>query len=217
MSSKNLLEAILAQSKLSKKETVKQQKIVETAIAMFAEKGYANTSTKEIATASGVSEGTLFRHYGTKENLLLAVILPFLKESIPSLAEELQEQVNPEQFGSFEGFLRALLTNRMQFIKANKEIFQIIVKEFLYRDELRKGLPPLFDNDVLKFLNQTLDLFKARGELVDLPNPILLRMIFTCIGSHFVMRFLLLPEPVVRDDAAEIDHLVRFITNGVQR
>jgi AcrR family transcriptional regulator len=217
MSTKNILEAILAQSKLTKKETAKQQKIVETAIALFAEKGYANTSTKEIAVASGVSEGTIFRHYGTKENLLLSMILPFLQESIPSLAEELIRDVNPEQIDSFEGFLRALLTNRMAFIKNNREVFQILVKEFLYRDDLRKTLPPLLDNDILKFLNRTLDHYKARGELVDLPNSVLLRMIFSCVISQFVMRFLLLPEEALLDEATEIEHLVRFLLNGVKK
>ncbi|MDP4107839.1 MAG: helix-turn-helix domain-containing protein, partial [Bacillota bacterium] len=43
--------------------TEKQQKIVETAIQMFADKGYASTSTAEIAKAAGVAEGTIFRHF----------------------------------------------------------------------------------------------------------------------------------------------------------
>ncbi|MBW5449266.1 TetR family transcriptional regulator [Cohnella sp. CFH 77786] len=40
------------------------------AIDLMAEKGYDGTTTKEIAAAAGVNEVTLFRHFGTKENLL---------------------------------------------------------------------------------------------------------------------------------------------------
>lgn len=45
----------------------KQLKILEAAVEMFAEKGYAATSTSEIAKKAGVAEGTIFRHYKTKK------------------------------------------------------------------------------------------------------------------------------------------------------
>ncbi|WP_460319739.1 TetR/AcrR family transcriptional regulator [Paenibacillus sp. YSY-4.3] len=40
------------------------------AIDLMAEKGYKGVSTKEIAAAAGVSEMTLFRNFGSKQNLL---------------------------------------------------------------------------------------------------------------------------------------------------
>ncbi|MCY9543183.1 TetR/AcrR family transcriptional regulator [Paenibacillus alvei] len=40
------------------------------AIDLMAEKGYKGVSTKEIASAAGVSEMTLFRNFGSKLNLL---------------------------------------------------------------------------------------------------------------------------------------------------
>ncbi|WP_191560378.1 hypothetical protein [Metabacillus idriensis] len=48
MSTKNLIDEMIAQAKLSKKQTDKQQKIVEASIKIFAEKGFANTSTSEM-------------------------------------------------------------------------------------------------------------------------------------------------------------------------
>ena len=42
------------------------------ALALFAERGYDATSTALIAERSGVSEMTLFRHFPSKEALLLA-------------------------------------------------------------------------------------------------------------------------------------------------
>lgn len=71
---------MIAKTNSSKKQTDKQQKIAEVAISLFAEKGYENTSTSEIAKEAGVAEGTFFRHYKTKDNLLLSKILPFMKE-----------------------------------------------------------------------------------------------------------------------------------------
>ena len=51
-----LFESILEQW-ATKKKTKKQLAIVEAAIKLFAEKGYANTSTAEIAKVAEVSEG----------------------------------------------------------------------------------------------------------------------------------------------------------------
>jgi AcrR family transcriptional regulator len=213
----NLLDIMIAQTKLTKKQTNKQQKIVETAIKMFAEKGYANTSTSEIAKAANVAEGTIFRHFGTKDNLLLSVILPFIKESIPTLAEEVFNEIFSENVICFEDFLRALLKNRISFIKENKEIFQIVVKEFLYDEELRRELQPYFLENIVQRVIKVIDLFKERGELIDIPTSTVQRLMFTFVGGYFVSRFVLIPNYSIMDEEAEIEHVVRFVMDGVRK
>lgn len=47
-----------------------KSKLMLAAIDLMAEKGYKGVSTKEIASAAGVSEMTLFRNFGSKLNLL---------------------------------------------------------------------------------------------------------------------------------------------------
>ena len=42
------------------------------------EKGYTATTTKEIAQVAGVNECTLFRKFGSKKDIVLAVVLTFL-------------------------------------------------------------------------------------------------------------------------------------------
>lgn len=46
--------------------------LTQSALALFAECGYDATTTAQIAGRAGVSEMTLFRHFPTKEALLLA-------------------------------------------------------------------------------------------------------------------------------------------------
>ena len=62
-----IFDKILAQG-LIKGKTEKQQRIIETTIKLFAEKGYANTSTAEIAKVAGVSEGTILSITERKTN-----------------------------------------------------------------------------------------------------------------------------------------------------
>jgi AcrR family transcriptional regulator len=52
-------------------------RIMEAASRLFSEKGFAGTTTRSIAELAGVNEVTLFRHFGTKENLAKAIMDQF--------------------------------------------------------------------------------------------------------------------------------------------
>ncbi len=54
-----------------------RQRILQAAARVFAEQGYARATTRALATAAGVNEVTLFRHFGSKQNLFAAVIEQF--------------------------------------------------------------------------------------------------------------------------------------------
>jgi AcrR family transcriptional regulator len=49
-------------------KTVKR--IEEVAVGLFAEKGVAETTVKDIARGAGLSEGALYRHYASKDDLV---------------------------------------------------------------------------------------------------------------------------------------------------
>ena len=52
----------------------RRAKILEGAIALFAQEGYGDTSLRDIAERVGVSKSTLLHYYGSKEELLSAVL-----------------------------------------------------------------------------------------------------------------------------------------------
>ena len=58
------------------KETAisRKDKIIQTATSLFADKGFADTSTKEISLRAGVSEALIFKHFGNKDRLLSFII-----------------------------------------------------------------------------------------------------------------------------------------------
>ena len=49
-------------------------KILDAALKLFSEKGFKATTTREIAELAGVNEVTLFRYFGTKDKMFLAVV-----------------------------------------------------------------------------------------------------------------------------------------------
>jgi AcrR family transcriptional regulator len=54
-----------------------RQRIILAAMQLFGQVGYSWASTRSIAETAGVNEVTLFRHFGSKKNLLLACMESF--------------------------------------------------------------------------------------------------------------------------------------------
>lgn len=215
MSGSSLLDEIMTKVNISTKQTEKQKKIIEAAIKIFADKGYSNTSTSEIAKLAGVAEGTIFKHYGTKDKLLLSLIVPYIKEFFPSIADEVVSTTMNNSITTFEEFLRALLKNRINFILENREIFQVIVKEMFYKEEIKNELLPLFYENISSRLIKIIDFFKERGELIDMPSETILKMLLTFFGGFLASRFVLLNKEILSD--AEIEDAIHFVLNGVRK
>lgn len=55
-------------------DTPRRQEIFSIATRLFYEKGYTQTSTKDIADAAGILKGSLYAHVDSKEDILLAVV-----------------------------------------------------------------------------------------------------------------------------------------------
>lgn len=213
MGNNNLLNKIAEIIQKSDKQTAKQKKIMEVAISLFAEKGYSNTATAEIAKLAGVAEGTIFKHYGTKENLLLAIMVPFLKELFPSMVDELFEELMIDNNISFEEFLRTFLKNRMNFLLENQEIFQVFIKEMIYKEELKNELLPYIFEQASPRLEKVIEVFQKRGEVIDLPISQVKNLLATTFFGFFISRFVLLNHQFLNDK--EIDYIVQFIINGI--
>lgn len=201
----------LGQNKI---KTEKQQRIVDTAINLFAEKGYSNTSTAEIAKAAEVSEGTIFKHYGTKDKLLLSIILPFIKNFFPIMAKKVIKKVVKDENTTFEEFIRGFLKDRVEFLVKNREIFQVVIKEFIYREELKKELLPYFSELVPSILSDVIEEFKRRGELIDIPTKEILNIMLTLFSGFFISRFVLLENYTVTEE--EIENIVQFVMDGLR-
>jgi AcrR family transcriptional regulator len=76
--------------------TKKKDQILHTALELFANEGYQNTSTSRIACEAGVSEGLIFKHFQSKDGLLCAVI-NLANKDIKAFVTRLEQQDNPEK------------------------------------------------------------------------------------------------------------------------
>lgn len=116
---------------------------------------------------------------------------------------------------NFEFFLFTFLKNRTEFISENKEIFQVLVKELVYKEELKAELIPYFSEVVTLRLTKVVEFFKERGELIDIPAERILKILFTFVGGFLASRFVFLSMESISDE--EIEDAVHFIMNGIRR
>ena len=60
--------------------TTTKEKIIETSINLFNEKGCLNTSTRHIADELGISIGNLYYHFKNKEEIVIEIYEIFSKK-----------------------------------------------------------------------------------------------------------------------------------------
>ena len=65
--------------------------LLQAALSLFVEKGFAATRSEEVAQRAGVSKGTLFLYFPSKEDLFKAVIQENIGKLFPLWSEEMQQ------------------------------------------------------------------------------------------------------------------------------
>ena len=93
--------------------------IREAATRLFASNGFHATSTRKIAAAAGVSEGTVFHYFSTKNALLLAILDEFYEELTGSARDGTQEIMNTRERLLFlaKNHIQALINNQALMIR----------------------------------------------------------------------------------------------------
>jgi AcrR family transcriptional regulator len=71
-----------------RRKEARPAELLDAALTLFVEKGFAATRSEEVARAAGVSKGTLYLYFPSKEELLKAVIQHFLADQIAAGAQE---------------------------------------------------------------------------------------------------------------------------------
>ena len=194
--------------------TDKQKKIIISAIESFAEKGFSATSTSEIAKKAGVAEGTIFRHYKTKKDLLLAIVAPVMAKFVaPFIIKDLQKVLH-QDYEHFEDFLTAMLLNRRDFLVKNLSTVKILVQEIPFHPELKELFKEHIALKVYAQFIKLVEYYQAKGQIMDIPAYSVFRMTFSTIFGYLIARYMILPE-ADWDDEAEIERTIQFIMHGL--
>ncbi len=78
-----------------RRKDARPAELLDAALALFVEKGFANTRAEEVAARAGVSKGTLYLYYASKEELLKAVIRERLSAEIEAGVGQFERFAGP--------------------------------------------------------------------------------------------------------------------------
>ncbi|PFW93557.1 TetR family transcriptional regulator [Bacillus pseudomycoides] len=211
---KDWLEELIAATDTDKRNE-RQMRILEAAVDMFGEKGYASTSTSEIAKRAGVAEGTIFRYYKTKKDLLLAVVMPTLtKFAAPFFVQAFAKEILENMYETYEEFLRKAIRNRFKFAKKHFPMLKILIQEVPFQPELKNEIQQLVEKELFSRFKKLIVHFQEQGQIIEMPIPSVIRFTLSAIMGLILTRFLLLPEEKW-DDEVEIENTIQFILYGL--
>ena len=80
---------VMAHAKSTRRKQARPSELLAAALDLFVEKGYAATRAEEVATRAGVSKGTLFLYFASKEDLFKAVVQENISGLYPQWSDEL--------------------------------------------------------------------------------------------------------------------------------
>lgn len=192
-----------------------QERILRAAIELIAERGFKGASTSEIARRAEVAEGTIFRHFKTKQLLLNQILGPFLEHVVAPLALDEFQRLIAADHPSFADFLRAVFRDRFELVRRELPIFRILMQELPLRPELRPLLEKHFAGRVMPVMLAAIERFQARGEVAAGPSSSVLRMMLSLGGGYIITRFMLLPARAW-DDEAELERMVQTLARGLR-
>lgn len=99
----------------------RRAQILEAAATVFSEKGYQRATTREIADAADVSEGTLYNYFGSKRDLLLGLSQEFADETVQAITDVQAESV--------EEMMAQILASRFRHIQQRHHVFTLVLHE----------------------------------------------------------------------------------------
>lgn len=195
----------------------KQKKIMEASIKLFSEKGFHAASTNEIAKEAGVAEGTIYRYFKTKKDILVSLVAPMvLRFAAPYLLKDMKT-IMQEDLPIEEAF-KKLYKNRLLIIEKNWDRLRLIIQEVQFNPELREAL---VDNLVSYARNMTEAFVTQKiqeGVFRPLPPFAITRAIVTMLVGYLFFKHIIFPDEFkTLDDNQEITLMVDILLNGIKK
>jgi AcrR family transcriptional regulator len=199
-----------------RRKAARPQELLGAALELFVEKGFRATRSEEVAARAGVSKGTLYRYFPSKEELFKAVVRTRLSALIAE-GQQLADHFD----GSSAELLRRLMHSwwlRVGDTPAGG-IFKIIVAEVRNFPELAQFYSDEVVVPAQRLISGTLQRGVDRGEFRCVPmaeatQTLVSPLLFLALHRHSVGACTAQAQTL--DAAALIDTHIDLMLNGLR-
>jgi len=135
---KQLLTYIMERQKTE----IRQEQIKQAVLDIIYTDGLKNLSTHNLAKRIGMSEGAIFRHFPSKQDIILSIIEDVQKDFIGQLRKTANSAKSPEER------LKIFICETARYLIKNKGITMLIFSEASHNNDasLKKNLQQIFNN-----------------------------------------------------------------------
>ncbi len=168
-----------------------RSEIMNAAIVIISEKGFKNTTTKEIAVQADMAEGTLYNYFKNKDDILMSIA-----ERYVSVKRNWDVSADVD---SLEEFITLLYTqvsrNAGQDMMQDREVLKALLPEFLTDKELGRLYFERIVQPYLEMLEEKLTILQERGIVADYDVKALSRMFYSNLIGYAILE--INDDPVV--------------------
>lgn len=178
-----------------------KKKVLQTALTLFANNGFHATTTAKIAKQAGVSEGTIYKYFSSKDDLLAKLLQPILLEIKDNFFAGIDFSVGLNELIHF------IVTNRIHFINVNFDFIHLLMQETLTNQITKQYYRKFFagSNGVLEFVNKFKQSYSEINH--DLSSVQLLRSIIGPVMAY-VFQTKIFQVPAEDNDLALIEQQI---------
>jgi TetR/AcrR family transcriptional regulator len=190
----------------------RRRQLIEISIDLFSRKGFAGTTTREIAAAAGVTEALIFRHFATKQDLYTAIVERMCSRA--ETADWLRGAESLMERNDDEGLIHYLMKAILDFTRADRRYERLILFAALEGNELA-----LMHHNATSWIGQSALEYIARrqreGAIVSTDPHLVLSAVVGAVKFHAARKYLF-GRGEGMDDQQAINDLVRIILNGIR-
>jgi AcrR family transcriptional regulator len=182
--------------------------IMETALKVFADKGFKSASIKDIAEAAGISQGLMYHYFKNKEDLLAATIKQY------SFIEELKGILTAREAQPGFQVLRETAIKFLNTLEKRKELVRILIHDVAFDPELSDAWSVMFHEGV-GLLKKYLDGRVSRGEFRPHDTEITARFMLSSVVMYHLTRDIFKTSRVTQEEYIKgiLDTLMKGIEN----
>jgi AcrR family transcriptional regulator len=186
----------------------RRTQILDAAAQVIAEKGFHRATTREIARVAGVSEGTIYNYFDSKDGLLIGILARLAE--LESLDEELMEALR----GDVRDFFIAMFRQRMGRIQQGQEMLQAVLPEVMVNPELRERFYQQFVLRIATLLERYIETRVELGHIQPVDATLVVRAMQGMFIGMLVLR-ILGDEPLLAGWGDVPDVLATMIFDGL--
>jgi AcrR family transcriptional regulator len=122
----------------------RRETLVESAVRVFAERGFHGTPTTEVAKEAGISQAYLFRLFPTKSELYVAAVQRCFSRTLATFKAAAAEADGPEVLPAMGEAYAGLLSDRTALL-GQLQAHAAAVNDPAVREAVRRGFADLYE------------------------------------------------------------------------